>query len=174
MKTKTAQITPREILEKTGYRIYANEKVLGNALVGELQKIEWFNIGKYVTRKELEKEYEDRGLEPVNLNTLAANADAHDFTATIWEDGGPRYAAFNRWYDDRNVYVNLRDYVCYDAYWWFAGRRKQPSELEPQPLNSEPLDSALPPQGGPLDVMNARLNKIEAVLAYHNLTEGTH
>lgn len=173
MKTKTAQITPREVLKKTGCRIYADEKVLKNAPVGELQKVEWFNIGKYVTREELEKEYEDRGLEPVNLNTLAANADAHDFTATIWEDGGPLYAAFGRWDGDRDVDVSLRDYD-WDDDWWFAGRRKQPSELEAQPLNSEPLNSALPPQGGPLDVMNARLNKIEAILAYHNLTEGTH
>ena len=52
-------------------------------------------------------------------------SDLHP-NATHWRDadGTWCYAAFLRWYDARELFINRSDKSWPHSYWWFAGRRK--------------------------------------------------
>lgn len=139
MTTKTS---PREVLEEAGLTVYADEEVLENAPIGEIEEVKLFHIGKYVSCKELEEEYEKRGLEPANLNSIIPHLSEKNYIATQWKDESGKYcyATFGQWGDERRVDVNRHDGVWADG-WWFAGRRKS-LELDTQ-SSSEPLSLEL-------------------------------
>lgn len=137
MKTKS---TPRDLLEKSGYTIYANEKVLANAPMGEVGEVEIFTVGRYISDDELESEYEKRGLIPANLPSLESVKDKKDLIATHWKDadGNWCFASFGRWGDSRRVHVRRGD-CDWGGSWWFAGLRK-PSEISPSYLDTRILE----------------------------------
>lgn len=134
------KLSPLEILEKTGYSIYAYEAVLKNAPVGEDQEVKCFTIGRTVTTEELKEEYEIRGLEPANINSLVKIIDKYKLIATIWDDNGQCYVAFNRWRDERLVIVHRNDHNWHKS-WWFCGTKKIPFN-KPKP-SLEPSTSEL-------------------------------
>lgn len=138
MKTKTKSL---ETLY-TG-KIYADKEVLAAAPFNEVQgTLEFFNLGKYVTDDELEKEYELRGLVPADIYELAIWEEANQnndyrYLATHWQDAQGKwcYAAFNGWGDGRRVDVRRHD-VGWGGLWFFAGVRKgtQSSDTETSAL----------------------------------------
>ena len=117
-------------LESLGFVVFGNEKLLKTApqTTGE---IEIFNVGKTLSIKELNDEYENRNLTPVNPLELAHYVLKSDkeFFATQW--GGNIYCTFHRWRGERDVHV-YRNAYDWHGYWWFAGVRKS-SALEPKP-----------------------------------------
>ena len=65
-------------------------------------------------------------------DVAAVNEDDPSFAdkypnCTHWKnaDGEWCYAAFNRWYGERDVSVRRHDVFDWVDYWWFAGRRKK-------------------------------------------------
>jgi hypothetical protein len=95
------------------------------------RRIYFFNLGRYVSDSELEKEYELRGLKAAEPELVAqvntddpAFADEHP-NGTHWQDakGNWCFATFRRWYGARGVRV-LRHDNDWDVSWWFAGVRK--------------------------------------------------
>ena len=132
VKVNRAQ-SPEEALKATGRNIYSDGDVVVSMPKGESDKAEvfFFNLGRFVSDEELEKEYEKRGLkaaDPYSLSAVneddPAFADSHP-NGTHWknENGKWCYAAFRRWVGGREVRVHRRVIVWYD-FWWFAGLRK--------------------------------------------------
>jgi len=126
----------QEAIDATGRRQYAEKSVVNAMPQGEGEEVEviFFNIGRYVTDDELDKEYELRGLEPVDPYSLSAVNEADPAfadkkpNATHWKDSNNKscYAAFNQWRGDgRNVNV-LRHGDGWLGSWWFGGVRKYP------------------------------------------------
>ncbi len=124
---------PQEVLDATGRKQYTNRAVVDGMSQGEGDEAEvvFFNLGRYVTDTELEKEYEMRGLVPADPYSLAAVNEADPAFAdekpngTHWQDSDGQWccAAFYRW--DGGRYVGVRRNVNdWDDHWWFAGRRK--------------------------------------------------
>ncbi|HXF43908.1 MAG TPA: hypothetical protein VNK70_00285 [Candidatus Paceibacterota bacterium] len=125
--------TPQEALDATGRKQYTNRSVVAAMPRGEGEEVEviFFNLGRYVSDNDLEKEYELRGLMPADPYSLAAVNGADPAFAderpngTHWKDADGRwcYAAFDRhWDDGRRVRVN-RDGRDWSDDWWFAGLR---------------------------------------------------
>lgn len=120
----------KAVLDATGRKQYINDEVVATMPQGEGDEAEviFFNLGRYISDDDLDKEYEKRGLVPTDPFSLAAVneadlefADDHP-NGTHWKDanGNWCYIAFGRWRG-----------VCVDRYggewggdWWFAGRRK--------------------------------------------------
>lgn len=121
---------PQQVLDATGYKQYADAKVVQTMPRGEGEETEvvFFQVGRYVSDAELQKEYELRGLRPADPYSLAkVNEDDPSFVdeypnGTHWQDADGRwcFAAFRRWNDERRVGVDRYDYDWYDG-WWFAG-----------------------------------------------------
>lgn len=144
--------TPQELLDILGYNQYV-EKNIVNEMPEDNDEgiVEYFNLNRYVTDDELEKEYESRGLVAANprhlIGILTNEKDLiaeKGYIATHWKDkyGKWCFASFPHWHDgERNVYVDRSDYGWFD-YSWFAGVRKS-LELDNQPsletLSFEPM-----------------------------------
>ena len=125
--------TPKEAIDATGRQQYVTDSVVETMPHGEGEEAEvhFFNLDRYVSDSDLDKEYELRGLKPADPYSLAAVNEADPAFAdeypnsTQWKDANSKwcYAAFYRWHDGRYVYV-YRSVDDWDAYWWFAGVRK--------------------------------------------------
>lgn len=143
--------TIKDYLDKTKRTQYVNEDVLSELKVGKIQEgMVFFKPDNYVTCKELEKEFKQRNLVPVDLASLCqydidnpGRMDEMKYVGTQWKnkDGKFCYASFSRWSDERGVSVN-QDGNDWDDGWWFAGVGKY-SELDPQTPALKPLDFAL-------------------------------
>lgn len=126
-------LTGQQALKATGRVRYTTDSVVSampRPTVTEAS-VYFFNIGRDVSCADLYKEYELRGLEPVDPFTLAAVnkadpafADSHP-NATQWTDVNDKfcYEAFTRWGDERGVrvYQFVGDWL---GEWWFGGVRK--------------------------------------------------
>jgi hypothetical protein len=141
--------------------LYCDEDVLAHMPPATGEKVELFTIGKYVTRKELEAEYESRGLVPASPYDLAALhekdeklADKKGYTATIFDHNGPCFAVFNRWGGVRLVSVDRNVNDCRDN-WWFAGLRKSDLSTKTTKHSSGSLE--------------LRVQEIEEIIKHHNL-----
>ncbi len=126
--------SPQAALDATGRTQYIDKKVVNAMPRGEGVEVEvvFFKVGHYISDDNLEKAFDQRGLNPVDPYTLAAVneadatfADEHP-NGTHWKDadGNWCFATFSRWYGERNVGV-FRDYGRdWSDSWWFAGVRK--------------------------------------------------
>ncbi|MCR4279148.1 MAG: hypothetical protein NUV78_00175 [Candidatus Zambryskibacteria bacterium] len=125
--------TPQETLDATGRRQYTDRNVVDAMPKGEGDEatVYFFNLGRYVSDEELEKEYELRGLKPADPYSLAAVneedpsfADTHP-NGTHWHDANGKwcFAAFDHWRGERGVFVS-RSGRGWHGSWWFAGVRK--------------------------------------------------
>lgn len=159
-KTKPTLASFKKSLE--GWNFYIDESVFATSPEPE-GTLELFNVGKYITDDDLEKEYASRGLVPAGVHVLAAymsvNPDfKEEVVGTHWKDenGNWCFEAFFRWDSGRFVFVRrYGDAYYWRAYWWFGGLRK-PSALEPE-NSSDTL---------PLEL---RVQKLEEIIKHHNL-----
>ncbi len=124
--------SPQEAFDATGRKQYRDRKVVDSMPKGEGDEVEvvFFELGRFVDDDELEREYERRGLKPVDPYSLAAVNEADPAFAdekpngTHWQDADGRwcFAMFNRRHDGHHV-----DFSRYDHDWndrgWFAGVR---------------------------------------------------
>lgn len=154
MKTKT---TLKSLLPAWNH--YGDESLIKFAPETE-GDLEFFNLGKYVSDDELEKEYESRGLEPAHPLQIAEYVKEdpdfkEKYIGTHWKDGDGKwcYAAFGRWDDGRGVGVNRRGFDWLD-YWWYSGVRKSA-------LGTKELEGSLEPSNLELRV---RVTKLEQTL----------
>ncbi len=125
--------TPKEVLKATGRTQYVTDSVVAKMPTGEGDEVDvvFFKLGRFVSDNDLENEYALRGLIPADPYSLAAVneadpafADEHP-NGTHWKDKDDKwcFAAFDRWYDERDVLVNRNGSDWLDD-WWFAGLRK--------------------------------------------------
>ncbi len=124
---------PQEVLDATGRKLYTNEDVVNSMPKGEGEEVEvvFFNLGRYVSDADLDKEYELRGLIAADPYSLAAVNEADPAFAdkkpngTHWRDSKGKwcFATFGLWGDERSVDVGRNDRGWND-YCWFAGLRK--------------------------------------------------
>lgn len=123
----------QEAINATGRKKYLTDSVVANMPHGEGEETEvvFFKLGRDVSVKNLEKEYELRGLKPDPIAQAAVNeadpafADEHP-NGSQWKDADGKYcfAAFDRWDDgERSVGVDRYDRGWFGD-WWFAGVRK--------------------------------------------------
>jgi hypothetical protein len=122
--------TPQEVLDAAGREQYTDDEVVRNMpkSSGEEIDVHFFKVGRWISDDDLEKEYDQRGLKPVDSYSLAkVNEDDSAFTdehpnGTHWKnaDGKWCFAIFDRWDGEREVYV-YRDDRDWDGGWWFAG-----------------------------------------------------
>ena len=120
-------------IDATGRRQYTDKDVVDAMPNGEGEEVEvvFFNLGRYVSDTDLDKEYELRGLKPADPFSLAAVNEVDPAfadqkpNATHWKDSNGKwcYAAFYQWYGERLVYA-LRHVSGWVGGWWFAGLRK--------------------------------------------------
>lgn len=125
--------SPQEVIKATGRTPYLTDNVVATMPKGEGDEADvyFFKLGRYVNDADLDKEFELRGLKPVDPYSLAAvNEDDPAFAddhpnATHWKDANGEwcYAAFSEWYAYRSVLVDRTDGDWLDC-WWFAGLRK--------------------------------------------------
>lgn len=123
--------TPQEAIGATRRKQYTTDSVVETMPRGEGEdaEVHFFNLGRYVTDAELDKEYELRGLKPADPYSLAAVNEVDTAFAderlngTHWKDAKGKwcFAAFNRWHGERGVVVDRGD--GWDGDWWFAGLR---------------------------------------------------
>lgn len=125
--------SPQEALDATGCTQYTDAKVVATMPRGEGTEVEvfFFNLGRYASDDEVEREFGLRALEPVDPITLAkinqddpTFADTHP-NGTHWRDANGNWcvAAFLGWDGERRVFVD-RSGLDWSGYWWFAGVRK--------------------------------------------------
>jgi len=125
--------TPQDVLDATGRNQYTDKNVVKAMPSGEGKKVEvcFFNLGCFVSDADLEKEYELRGLKPVDPYSLAqVNTDDPVFAddhpnGTHWKDTKDCwcFATFRRSADALRVGVD-RGGGGWDGHWWFGGVRK--------------------------------------------------
>ena len=120
-------------IDATGRRQYTDKDVVDAMPNGEGEEVEvvFFNLGRYVSDTDLDKEYELRGLKPADPFSLAAVNEVDPAfadqkpNATHWKDSNGKwcYAAFVQWSGERDV--DVRRYGDdWRGGWWFAGLRK--------------------------------------------------
>lgn len=146
MKTK---ITAKELLEKTGRKLYIDYDVLETCPEPKrVTELQFFTLGKYVSDDDLEKEYESRGLVPAPVKAIAAydlenraDMDGKKYLGTHWKDSEGRwcFATFRQWSDDERFVYVIRSDVDWDDYWWFAGFRKSALSTSEPKTSSDPL-----------------------------------
>ncbi len=126
--------TSQEAIDATNRRQYTNREVVDAMPRGDGEEAEvvFFNLGRFVSDVDLEREYKLRGLKPADPYSLAAVNEADVAFAdeypngTHWKDVAGRwcYAAFYRWdVGGRSVHVHRRDHDWHGR-WRFAGTRK--------------------------------------------------
>ena len=128
-RTRTAQ----KALNATGCRQYTDKDVVNAMPQVEDDEVEivFFNLGRHVSDKDLDKEYQLRNLKPVDPYSLAAVNEADSVfadekpNATYWNNFNDKwcFARFYRWRAKRRVDVHCY-YHIWDGSWWFAGFRK--------------------------------------------------
>ena len=127
----------RDMLQDTGRRLYVVDDVVeamprGYGETGEtiFFRLDLFERGGSITDAVLDMEYKRRDLLPEFPNNLIevnkadpAFADLRP-NATHWRDAGGMwcYAAFLRWYDARELFIDRSDKSWPHSFWWFAGR----------------------------------------------------
>ncbi len=125
--------TLQQALNATGRKQYINKSVVATMPQGKGDEADvvFFNLGRYIRDADLDKEYELRGLKPVDPFTLAtvneadsAFADDHP-NGTHWKDVNGKWCffTFSRWNDERIMGCDRYE-NGWDVYWWFAGLRK--------------------------------------------------
>lgn len=141
----TTQIKTKllKLLKKENISLYKDDSVFDSMPQGEADSIEYFNLGKYISDDELEKEYESRGLTPVDPVSLIENQvkeNKHKFTATHWKDADGKwcFATFNLWDDDERSVSVVRGGSDWSDIWWFGGVRKSTVDSETK-LSSDTL-----------------------------------
>ncbi len=122
--------SPQAVLDATGRRQYTDRTVVDAMPKGEgaTAEVFFFRPGRYVSDADLDKEFDLRGLKPVDPYALAAVNEADPAfanehpNATHWKDdkGQWCYATFNRWDGGREVCVYRHDSDWHDS-WWFVG-----------------------------------------------------
>lgn len=128
-------------------KIYADKEVLAAAPRNKAQsELVFFNVGKYITDDELEKEYECRDLIPADLYALATWVEANQtddraYFGTHWKDAQDKwcFAAFDRWFGGRGVLVDRR-VLEWGGHWFFAGVRKGTQSSDTETSALVPLD----------------------------------
>lgn len=126
MKTKT--LSPQEALDSTKRIQYVNQEVLGNMPPGTGSEVTFFKLNGYATAKEIDTEYNTRGLIASPVDVCAFDVenpekmDEMEYVGTQWKDGSGNwcFAAFLRFRGERSVYVD-RNYDGWNDRWWFAG-----------------------------------------------------
>ena len=129
-RTRTAQAA----LDVTSRKQYTDKDVVDAMPQGTGEEVEvvFFNLGRYISDAELDKEYELRVLKPADPYSLSAvNEDDPAFAdtkpnATHWKDSNGKwcYAAFHPWDDDERLVPVYRHGHVWNGRWWFAGVRK--------------------------------------------------
>lgn len=119
-------LTPQQALDSTKRTQYVDKDVLDTwpTVTG---KIEFFKLYRYVSAKELDEEYEKRGLVPSPFAMCEQDGPEvyeKEYVATQWKDADGKfcYASFERWCGRRSVYVDRDDGVWF-GYWSFSGVR---------------------------------------------------
>jgi hypothetical protein len=125
--------TPQQALAATGRKQYVTDAVVATMPRGTGDEVEvvFFKVDRNLSDDELVKEYELRGLTPIDPFSLAAvNETDPAFgdkypNATHWKNASGMfcYALFDRWLGERAMNVDRRDDSWADG-WWFAGSRK--------------------------------------------------
>ena len=133
--------TPKQALVATGRTQYVTASVVEAMPRGECEEVGLVffkpDASAYQDRllscQALAREYEKRGLvpDPIALAAFAEKKPAFFDDKPVgsqWQsaNGNYCYATFNRWGDERHVYVRRYDYDWHDA-WSFAGVRKESS-----------------------------------------------
>lgn len=130
--------SPQEAIEATGRAQYLDRKVVDEIPRGEGDEVDvvflkpdLFLRDGFISKSDLEKELDLRGLKPADLISVAAVNEADPAFAdqiphcTQWKDAKGRscYAAFHHLLKVRevDVYCNGFDW---DGTWWFTGVRK--------------------------------------------------
>ena len=122
-----------EVLKAINRVQHVNDEVAETMPRGEGEEavVCFFKLDRFISDDKLEEKYELRGLKPADPYSLAAVnaadpsfADEHP-NGTHWKDaqGEWCYVAFDRWRDERHVYVGRSDWDWSD-HWWLAGLRK--------------------------------------------------
>lgn len=129
-RTRKAQAA----LDATSHRQYTDQKVVDAMPNGEGEEAEvvFFNLDRYVSDVDLDKEYELRGLKPADPYSLAAVNEADPAfadqkpNATHWKDFNGKwcYVAFGRWGGGGRFVDVGRGGDGWNGPWWFAGLRK--------------------------------------------------
>ncbi len=136
--TRTAPVdrtrTPKEAMLATGRIPYLDDVVVADMPlgVGDTVTMSFYRFGRRIACNKLNEELAKVGFELVvdPMGQAAVNeadsefADEHP-NGTQWKtaDGKYCYAVFDRWSDERRVYVGQSDDGWYDG-WWFPVRSK--------------------------------------------------
>jgi hypothetical protein len=106
---------PQEMLDATSRNQHTDESVVKAMPRGTGDEVEviFFRVGRRITDADLEKEYNLRGLKPVDPFSLGAVNEANPAFAdehpngTHWQDTNGKWCflTFDRWDNGRNVYV---------------------------------------------------------------------
>lgn len=132
--------SPQQAINATGRKKYCSDSVVNAMPQGEGDELDIFffkpdasayDKNGYISPAEVAKQFELRGLKPVDPYALAAFNEAEPAFAddypncTHWEDenGNGGHIAFLRRDDERRVGVRQNDRDLDDD-WWFAGCRK--------------------------------------------------
>ncbi len=107
-----------------------NSQIPRNGTGTQEVKLILFNIGEYVSQKQLDAELEKRGLEFDPMATLALGAQFPELQrskpyASTWKDGDQYYSVYlDEDGDERGLGVD-QDVNDWNDVWWFAARRKE-------------------------------------------------
>lgn len=154
-------LSPQELLNKTGFKQYVDKDIVHTMPQGKGEKvtIEFFTLNECVIDDELEKEYESRGLVPIEpydlIEFVHQNPELMDtnYIGTHWKDEEKwNFARCRRWDGARHVHVyqSVNDWSAGE---WFGGRGKSV-------LGTSDTSSSLDTES-----LAARLEKIEDTLS---------
>ncbi len=124
--------TPMEAIDATKREKYVNDVAVNSMPCGDGEEVEvtFFQVGRFISDDDLEKEYKKRGLKPDPRAQTAVNEVDPAFAdskpnGTHWKDenGNWVFLTFDRYFDGRRVGCNRNDNV-WDGDWWFGGVRE--------------------------------------------------
>jgi hypothetical protein len=131
-------IEPQAMLDALGRTQYTDKKVVATMPKGEGEEVDFvffkpepeeYTRPEYMSDVDLAKALDRRGLTRDPYAQAQANKDDPAFAderpnGTHWKDGDVyNFATFNRWIDERHVFV-YRSSGSWDDSWWFGGVRK--------------------------------------------------
>lgn len=126
-------ISPQAMLDATDRIQHTNKSVVESMPRGEGEEVEvcFFELNQNIDDDELAREYKLRGLVPADpYSLMQVNTDDPSFAGkhpntTHWKNSKGKwcYTTFERWRDERRVYVYEGDRDWLDG-WFFAGLRK--------------------------------------------------
>lgn len=123
--------TPMEVIDATKREKYVNDDVVKTMPSGAVDEVEvtFFQVGRFISNDDLEKEYEKRGLKPDPYAQAAVNEADPAFAdskpnGTHWKDKNDNWCflTFGR-YDGGRV-VDCDRYCVWLDGWWFGGVSK--------------------------------------------------